>query len=493
MLTEVGKHIFTLPICLRKSTGLGYPRGDEPVVKFFSALPRFNELSLTTHAAIACFIAAAHQTMLETLQKVHIEQKLNGEQLLEYWHGLMESTKRDGREAFFAKVVGEANSMKAKMGTFGNSPIRKDGKVVPSDFNPESKSREFYQRDAKEATERLMTFLSSVFPKKGISVMYFDEAHELDMQLWTFVRLVEHQLLSTKMWYAFMGTKSKITYYSPRRENMHSLRLPRELAILPTPYFDLGFDQRAIDIARRKEPVSVSMGEMRTIEFISQYGRPIWGAHLPEGASEMVALASLKLLNGEAFRANNKDHVFAVLSQRLCLDPVMAASEAVNLADRSVAHYMRLLTGLSTNYDKSYTHSPSEPILVMGSSSILYAKGKDCLGHVLNTLSQDLCGAGLVDKGILGELGARTLLLIARDFAALVAPGPFAPPFAAQRGLDLLMPVPLLQFLCKLFGKANFTTYVEPKLNKAFSKAHVNFTHWISTRDSIPETMNRYI
>ncbi|KAK2464126.1 hypothetical protein APHAL10511_003874 [Amanita phalloides] len=118
MLTEVGKHIFTLPICLRKSTDLGYPRGDKPVVKFFSALPKLNDLSLTAHTAIACFIAVAHQTMLETLQKARDEERLDGVQLLEYWHGLMESTKRDGREVFFTEVVKKANTMKAKMGTF---------------------------------------------------------------------------------------------------------------------------------------------------------------------------------------------------------------------------------------------------------------------------------------------------------------------------------------------------------------------------------------
>ncbi|KAK2464125.1 hypothetical protein APHAL10511_003873 [Amanita phalloides] len=354
--------------------------------------------------------------------------------------------------------------------------------MVPSNFNPEKKALEFYKRDAKEATEELMKFLSSVLRKKQISVMYFDEAHDLAMQFWVFLRLVQHQLPSTKMWYAFMGTKSSVSYYAPAPEDLHSLRLKEELAILPKPYFDLGFDQQAIDMAWRKKPVSVSMGDMQTIEFISQYGRPLWSAYRNLPASGVVALASLKLRNAEAFRATDKDHVFAVLSQRLCLEPVIAASEAVKLADRSVGHHMRLLTGLTANYDRFCTHSPSEPILVMGTIDILYnIPDSNRLRDVLKTLSRDLCGAGLVDKGTLGELGARTLLLIARDFAA---------PFANPPGRNLLIPVPLLKFLHTLFGKDNFTEYVEPKLGKAFSKAHVNFTHWISTRDSIPKTPN---
>ena len=59
----------------------------------------------------------------------------------------------------------------------------------------------------------------------------------------------------------------------------------------------------------------------------------------------MIKVASCKLLNGEDFNVKNTIHVFAVLSQRLCLEPVIAASEAIELANHSVAHHMRLFTG----------------------------------------------------------------------------------------------------------------------------------------------------
>lgn len=480
LLTEVGKHIFTLPICLRKSTDPGYPPGDKPVVKFFSTLPKNNDLSLTAHIAIACFLAAAHLTMLELLQG---EQKkgLNGPQLLEYWHELMEPpTVRDRREAFFTKVVKRADSMKL-MVTTDSSPIRaKDGKLIPSDFDPFAASLKIYKRSAEEATKNLGEFLSSVLPAKRISVMYFDEAHELGLHFWIFLRLVQHQQLSMKMWYTFMGTKSSISYYAPHPSKQLSLKLKMELARLLPPYIDLGFDQRVIALGR--VVVSVRMGEMQTIEFLSRYGRPMWSAHLPEETpGEMIALASWKLRNGDEFRATDKDHVFAVLSQRLCLDPVIAASEAVELADRSVAHHMRLLTGFSTSSERFYTHSPSEPMLVMGSIDILHNRpDPERLRQVLSTLSHDLCSAGLVEKGVLGELGARTLILIARDFAAP----------RHSHSPDLLKPVPLLHFLDTLFGRDIFTCSDRVKFENAFGKAHVNFTHWIITRDSIPGKPN---
>ncbi|KAF8343352.1 hypothetical protein F5887DRAFT_1212486 [Amanita rubescens] len=420
--------------------------------------------------------------MLETLQEACKEKGLDGPQLLEYWHGLMEPTgARDRREEFFTKVVERAESMKSDVEASQDNPTRaKDGKPVPPDsFEPFTMSRKIYELHAKEAINKLTEFLSGVLPAKRISVMYFDEAHKLDSHFWILLRFVQHQL-RTRMWYTFIATKSSTSYYGPRPTgNMSGLQLISEVARLLTPYFDLGFDQRAI--ATSNAQVSVSMGDMQTIEFISQYGRPMWSALLPEETpGEIISLASWQLRNGEPFRPTDRDHVFAVLSQRLCLEPVPGASEAIKLGDHSVARHMRILTGISTNDDTSYTHSPSEPILVMGSIDILYNTSKpDRLRRVLDTLGRDLCGVGLVEKGVLGELGARILILIARDFAA--------PLYSSRGGRNLLKPIPLLYFLHTLFGRDIFTGSDQSKFNSPFGMAHVNFTHWISTQDFIPE------
>ena len=104
-----------------------------------------------------------------------------------------------------------------------------------------------------------MEFLSTVLPTARISVMYFDEAHELGLLFLIFLRLVKHQLLSTGMWYTFMGTKSSISYHASRPGDnqfpvllactylteaiVHSLRLLADLAQLLPPYIDLDFDQ----------------------------------------------------------------------------------------------------------------------------------------------------------------------------------------------------------------------------------------------------------
>ena len=113
----------------------------------------------------------------------------------------------------------------------------------------------------------------------------------------------------------------------------------------------------------------------------------------------MVRWASSKLINTEVFNDRNKDHVVAVVSQRLCIEPVLVGSEAIELADRSVSHHMRLITGMSSDRRAFYTYSPSEPILVLGAANILYnANDRGRWGRVLYTFSKQLCSSGLVDN-----------------------------------------------------------------------------------------------
>ena len=126
----------------------------------------------------------------------------------------------------------------------------------------------------------------------------------------------------------------------------------------------------------------------------------------------------------------------------------------------------------------AYTRSPSEPVLALCAADILCGEaGRWAL--VLMTFCKSLCEGGLVDKGLLGEFAARTLLLIARDFTAPKLPGLGCP--------DLLKPVPLLDFLDELFGNTQWCGTNRDKFFDAFQYTYVNFTHWIVTKDPLPE------
>ena len=72
---------------------------------------------------------------------------------------------------------------------------------------------------------------------------------------------------------------------------------------------------------------------------------------------------------------------------------------------------MRILTGyLSSIF---YAHTPSEPILALAAFQLMHMNNN--LPKVIETFSDDLCKNGLIEWGLLGELGARLLFIVARD------------------------------------------------------------------------------
>ena len=99
--------IFTLPICLRAPGAPGYPPGDKAVYDYFAGLHHNNDLSVSAHAAIACFLGAAHTTMLNYLRNAQAGR--TPMELLGYWHSVMEES--EGRADFFEGVVNLAKSV----------------------------------------------------------------------------------------------------------------------------------------------------------------------------------------------------------------------------------------------------------------------------------------------------------------------------------------------------------------------------------------------
>jgi hypothetical protein len=193
--------------------------------------------------------------------------------------------------------------------------------------------------------------------------------------------------------------------------------------------------------------------------------------------ADVIRAAHYKLTNAEEFRGDNHYHVLAVLSQRLGLDPVLGSLEARRLADGSVARHMRLLTGISPDGRELHTHSPSEPALVLGAVDILY-NGEARWRSVLNSLSVTLCKGAMVEKGVMGELAGRTLLLLARDYTA---------PRGTNGVPDVLQLVPVMDFLDKLFGSTIWCGKQREAFIKAFRYTYVNFTHWIVTEEHLPD------
>jgi hypothetical protein len=73
-----------------------------------------DHLSTSGHVHVACFIAAAHRTMLSRLEQMQKENGLDGSGLLSHWHSQMESYANISyRKGFFSEVVAEAKKVSA--------------------------------------------------------------------------------------------------------------------------------------------------------------------------------------------------------------------------------------------------------------------------------------------------------------------------------------------------------------------------------------------
>ena len=119
----------------------------------------------------------------------------------------------------------------------------------------------------------------------------------------------------------------------------------------------------------------------------------------------MINFTSSKLTNGELFLAKNKYYVFAVFLQYLCLDLVLASSKAIELADHSVTHHMRLSIGILSNGQIFHMYLPLEHMPVLASINTLYNLCElKQLMTALQALNFNLCSTGLIKKGLLGNL-----------------------------------------------------------------------------------------
>ena len=222
--------------------------------EYFSGL--IHDTSYTAHSAIACFLGALHATMLTRLREKHNEGH-DGRALLEWWHRVMQDEgERAYRKEFFTTVVSEAKSVscqfdvlteittldqrRANTSTHGTSPRRQGDGNDPWDVKIDDIANGFYNNHAEVDTSDLLEFITTLgcdIPK--LCVTYFDEADRLDSLMWILLRLISFQSSSTAMWYIFMATKSKISYFHPLVKDCECLvcsgiSVPhRQLQLLP--------------------------------------------------------------------------------------------------------------------------------------------------------------------------------------------------------------------------------------------------------------------
>ena len=73
-----------------------------------------------------------------------------------------------------------------------------------------------YDSIVAPATTELLEFISTLGAEiPTLCITYVDEADELGALIWILCRLASRQSTSIAMWYVFMATKSRVSYFHP--------------------------------------------------------------------------------------------------------------------------------------------------------------------------------------------------------------------------------------------------------------------------------------
>lgn len=157
-------------------------------------------------------------------------------------------------------------------------------------------------------------------------------------------------------------------------------------------------------------PNEEAMTDFSTVAHMKRFGRPLWQIY-----DNPLSIAASKLLGGGQLQYNalDRDHVFAILSMRLCLDVNLANPITLPLSRTAVHLHMRVVKSLEPGTGHLFTKTPFEPVLALASCRHLHTAV--AWPQTIRTFASELLSLGAIDKGSKGELFARLVLTLARD------------------------------------------------------------------------------
>ena len=161
------------------------------------------------------------------------------------------------------------------------------------------------------------------------------------------------------------------------------------------------------------------MKQFATIKHMTMFGRPLWQLYSDRSYDDLNEFALLKLQGGVPFNINSLDHIFATLTFRISLDPYLTNAESVKLARNAVNLHLRFITTVDTQSSWIKTATPCEPVIADAAAGLLMREDsakRTIWTKSLRVLAEQLLSKSLVDKGIKGELYARLMCILARDY-----------------------------------------------------------------------------
>ena len=363
--------------------------------------------------------------------------------------------------------------------------------------------------------------LKCKIPPNGNSpqcILALDEAAELlrsGAATFTALRRILSTMSQFNFWTVFLSTNGQIeivaradTEEPSIRLQMHQLGRPRAYCAFP---MDIHEDRQ---LRNGEADLRESLKTLATVDHVIGFGRPLWMLCYEQSPKSTRDYVIMKLLGGVMdCVATKTDHAFALIANRICLQPSMNDKTSYEVAVKSVDLHLRLLTAVHNHLGTISTTTPSEPIVADAAFHLLGIS--DNWEKALTQVINDLFSHGRIEKGEIGELFSRLLVILAQD-AALTKW--FSTPQGgtvqeAGMYVQSCAPVSAFSFLSELLGGAELERAIDfasrnskppttatdmaprrgttepPDFKKYLTKCYTNFNHITQTTESLqPET-----
>ncbi|EJU02063.1 hypothetical protein DACRYDRAFT_21854 [Dacryopinax primogenitus] len=460
--------LLAIPVNLRGANAPGWPPGDDAVRSYFEDSSRNDSGSASGHVRCAAFLGAALSQALGSLKDIVKSNPTIGYvELIRTWTERMEGRDRTYRNEFWKRVIAAIHESSPVTKSSRSSPKRKDPQDEEYNKTIVTIASDCHAEFITKPRNDLLAYLQEKRGQRVQVIIYFDESAMLDEFYWILLRLTNRQPQEAPLWLMFMATNGRIKDYMPPSQDINSARLFNETMQLIDPWYYLGWDHWS-QLASKSRTMMALLSWLHA----SYYGRPIWYAHKNSNPyHDILEQGTLKLFCGVKFDPHNIDAVFAAFSVIVILDLVLHTEVAATMAERAVASHMRLFDGVERFPELAYqTHTPGEPVLALCAAYNLF-ESVDTFSTAFRTLVAQLAQGNLIPKGDIGELAARLLLYCPRIVAANWPDSGREPPKY----------VGMIVWLEALLGPK-----LDDKLRKQFAGHHINFTHWLATKEAIP-------
>ncbi|KAG6849106.1 hypothetical protein H0H93_011282 [Arthromyces matolae] len=362
-----------------------------------------------------------------------------------------------------------------------------------------------YDTLVKDHAQRIMEHLEKTQASEEKSfILSFDECAELNLTTphWypqdKMTLLALRRLLKAgedhNIWYVLLDTTSEIEHIIPVTGEL-AASFRRRTGLSPLPPYMYIYSNVMLD---RLEETPATPKRTLRLDFLQHFGRPYW-CTLP--SSEVLVMAQLKLVGKQDFHTTDVNQVLAVFSARLILE-LGTGQTTTRLAINGVRRHMRVLECVSATGFVN-TSVPSEPMLAIAAGALLtnstplYKKAIDQL------VKEIILKEHVLERGRLGELLARIILMMARDFA--IAPSKDNSDrrrfVQEDESGQFVYPVRLDAFLQALLGENLSVDGVAfPHLHQhrqdLLAWAHpqfVNFTHFMQVNETIDDLSPEFL